>query len=142
MKTKFLIIALVSAGLFLGAVNSSAQNDAPAQGKKFVRRNEIAKAPEKYRAMANPFEHDTNAPAAGKFLYDQHCSECHGKTADGTRRAPSLLRDRVQTAPPGSVFWLITNGVVWHGMPVWSRLPEPQRWQIVSYIKSLGSMGK
>jgi hypothetical protein len=23
-------------------------------------------------------------------------------------------------------------------MPVWSRLPEPQRWQLVSYIKSLG----
>jgi hypothetical protein len=22
-------------------------------------------------------------------------------------------------------------------MPVWSKLPEPQRWQLVSYIKSL-----
>jgi len=24
------------------------------------------------------------------------------------------------------------------GMPVWSRLPEPQRWQLVRYLKSLG----
>jgi len=24
-------------------------------------------------------------------------------------------------------------------MPVWSKLPEPQRWQLVSYIKSLGA---
>jgi hypothetical protein len=23
-------------------------------------------------------------------------------------------------------------------MPVWSKLPEPQRWQLVTYIKSLG----
>jgi hypothetical protein len=23
-------------------------------------------------------------------------------------------------------------------MPVWSKLPEPQRWQIVTYLKSLG----
>ena len=138
MNTKFFMTALIGVAVVFGA-NSSAQNDAPVPGKKFVRRNEIAKAPEKYRAMANPFEHDSTAPAAGKFLYDQHCEECHGKTADGTRRAPSLLRDRVQTAPSGSIFWLITNGVVWHGMPVWSKLPEPERWQIVSYIKSLGS---
>jgi mono/diheme cytochrome c family protein len=24
------------------------------------------------------------------------------------------------------------------GMPVWSKLPEPQRWQIVTYVKTLG----
>jgi hypothetical protein len=31
----------------------------------------------------------------------------------------------------------LTNGVVRRGMPVWSKLPEPQRWQLVSFIKSL-----
>jgi mono/diheme cytochrome c family protein len=35
------------------------------------------------------------------------------------------------------LFWILTNGVVRHGMPVWSKLPEPQRWQLVSYVKSL-----
>jgi mono/diheme cytochrome c family protein len=24
-------------------------------------------------------------------------------------------------------------------MPVWSKLPEPQRWQIVTYVKSLAA---
>jgi hypothetical protein len=42
----------------------------------------------------------------------------------------------VQQATPGKLFWLVTNGVVWHGMPVWSKLPDPQRWQLVSFIKS------
>jgi hypothetical protein len=28
--------------------------------------------------------------------------------------------------------------VVRKGMPVWSKLPEPQRWQLVTYIQSLG----
>jgi len=46
--------------------------------------------------------------------------------------------EQVQTAEPGAIFWILTNGVVWRGMPVWSKLPEPQRWQLVSYIKSLG----
>lgn len=33
----------------------------------------------------------------------------------------------------------MTNGVARRGMPVWSKLPEPQRWQIVSFLKSLGT---
>jgi hypothetical protein len=44
----------------------------------------------------------------------------------------------VQQATPGTLFWILTNGVVRRGMPVWSKLPEPQRWQIVTYLKSLG----
>jgi hypothetical protein len=36
------------------------------------------------------------------------------------------------------LFWVLTNGVVMRGMPVWSKLPEPERWQIVTFLKSLG----
>ncbi len=57
--------------------------------------------------------------------------------ADGGKKGPSLRADEVQQATPGTLFWLLTNGVVRHGMPVWSKLPEPQRWQLVSFIKSL-----
>ena len=57
--------------------------------------------------------------------------------AEGTKKGPSLRADQVQQATPGRLFWLLTNGVVRRGMPVWSKLPEPQRWQLVSYIKSL-----
>jgi mono/diheme cytochrome c family protein len=62
--------------------------------------------------------------------------------AEGGRKAPSLLAEQVQQATPGTLFWILTNGVVRHGMPVWSKLPEPQRWQIVSYLKSLTHAGK
>jgi mono/diheme cytochrome c family protein len=37
------------------------------------------------------------------------------------------------------LYYILTNGVVRKGMPVWSKLPEPQRWQLVSYLKSLGA---
>jgi len=36
------------------------------------------------------------------------------------------------------LFWLLSSGVTRKGMPVWSKLPEAQRWQIVRYLKSLG----
>ena len=143
MKMKSLLSVLSVNAVLLGASISfakgpgNANSDTPAA---HARPDEIAKAPEKYRSKPNPMDSDPTAPAAGRILYDEHCGECHGRGADGTRRGPSLLRDRVQNAPQGAIFWLITNGVVYHGMPVWSKLPEPERWQIVSYLKSLGSI--
>jgi len=99
---------------------------------------ELQKAPEKARAKSNPFETDPQAVAAGKNLFSEHCAECHGQSAEGGKKAPSLRAAQVQNAAPGTLFWLLTNGVVRRGMPVWSKLPEPQRWQLVSYLKSLG----
>lgn len=97
----------------------------------------LAKVPAKAVATKNPFQNDPNAIAAGEKLFGLHCAECHGDMAQGGRKGPSLLVNEVQQAVPGALFWIISNGVVRRGMPVWSKLPEPQRWQIVSYIKSL-----
>ena len=99
---------------------------------------ELQKAPEKARKRTNPLQNDPDAVAAGAILFEQHCAECHGNSAEGSRKAPSLQVPEVQTATPGALFWLLTNGVVRKKMPVWSKLPEPQRWQLVRYIKSLG----
>jgi mono/diheme cytochrome c family protein len=99
---------------------------------------ELSKAPQKARAKRNPLQKDPDAVAAGRNLFEQHCTECHGNSAEGGRKGPSLRAEEVQNAEPGAIFWILSNGVVWRGMPVWSKLPEPQRWQLVSYIKSLG----
>jgi mono/diheme cytochrome c family protein len=76
--------------------------------------------------------------AAGAILFEEHCAECHGEAGQGGKKGPSLRPPEVQGATPGAIFWILTNGVVRKGMPVWSKLPEPQRWQLVRYIKSLG----
>lgn len=113
--------------------------DAPAENNKKWNYNELKKAPEKARDSQNPFENDPDAILAGGKLFQRYCAGCHGMKAEGGRRAPGLLRDEVQQATPGTLFWVLTNGVSWHGMPVWSRLPEPQRWQIVTFLKSFRS---
>jgi|ERR1700722_2017582 len=97
----------------------------------------LGKAPKKAAARRNPMENDSDAVSAGGNLFAEHCAECHGEMAEGGRKAPSLLADPVQQATPGTLFWILTNGVVRRGMPVWSKLPEPERWQLVTYIKSL-----
>jgi len=100
---------------------------------------EIGKAPEKARARRNPLENDPEAITAGGILFEQRCAECHGDRAEGGTKGPSLRAVEIQNAEPGAIFWILTNGVVRKGMPVWSKLSEPQRWQLVSFIKSLGT---
>jgi len=99
---------------------------------------ELGKAPEKVRNRSNPLENDPDAIAAGRLLFADHCAECHGTNAEGGKKGPNLRASEVQDTTPGTLFWVLTNGVVRKGMPVWSRLPEPQRWALVRYLKSLG----
>jgi mono/diheme cytochrome c family protein len=100
---------------------------------------ELAKAPEKAKIRPNPLENDPQAAAAGQILFAGHCAECHGDDAGGARKGPSLRASEVRSATPGTLFWILSNGVVRKKMPSWSKLPEPQRWQLVRYLKSLES---
>jgi mono/diheme cytochrome c family protein len=124
------------AAVLLPTVALAQTNSAPPIKDKSVYA-ELAKAPQKAADRHNPLAADPEAVAAGGKLFAQHCAECHGDMADGGKKGPSLLAPEVQQATPGALFWLLTNGVVRRGMPVWSKLPEPQRWQLVSFIKSL-----
>jgi glucose/arabinose dehydrogenase len=96
-------------------------------------------APDSAKAMKNPYEGQEAAAQAGKKLYARNCLSCHGRTGKGTGNVPSLLEEKVQSAPSGEIFWFVTKGSKDNGMPPWAFLPQEQRWQIVTYVKSLGS---
>ena len=130
----FVVLALAD----FGTSRASAQNKEACAGNiKQSTYAALADAPAKARERKNPFEGDPQAMTAGGKLFEQHCAECHGPKAGGTRKGPSLLREEVQQATPGTLFWILSNGVVRRGMPVWSKLPEQQRWQIVTFLQSL-----
>jgi mono/diheme cytochrome c family protein len=131
-------MVLLGAVLLVGMAAAQTSNSEAQNPAKSVYA-ELAKVPAKAAGRHNPLEADPEAVAAGGKLFEQHCAECHGANANGGKKGPSLRAEEVQQSTPGSLFWLLTNGVVRKGMPVWSRLPEPQRWQLVSYIKSLGT---
>jgi len=136
MKAVFLSLG----ALLLGAVLALAQADGSKARNAADSRfdyAELAKAPEKARSRRNPLAGEETAVAGGKKLFEQHCAACHGLNGEGGKKAPSLLVPEVQDATPGALFWVLTNGVVRRGMPVWSKLPEAQRWQMVSYLETL-----
>jgi mono/diheme cytochrome c family protein len=132
------LIALAGAALLaLGPFPALAQRGTPKNDEPVD--VVLARVPERARVKCDPFENDPEAAAAGKKLFEQHCAQCHGERADGAKRGPSLRTKQLQQAKPGELFWILTNGVVRRGMPAWSKLPEPQRWQIISYLRGLGA---
>ncbi len=131
-------IGVVVLGICLGGINRARAQAATPKNRESTYAV-LAEAPEKAREKSNPFAGDAEAVAAGGKLFEQHCAECHGKKAGGTMHGANLLREEVQQASPGTLFWILTNGVVRRGMPVWSKLPEPERWQIVTFLQSLSA---
>jgi mono/diheme cytochrome c family protein len=96
-----------------------------------------AKVPPDARQRPNPMATEASAIAAGEKLFERNCASCHGKQAEGQLKHPDLHSGRVRNATPGELEWLLKNGSLKNGMPSWSRLPEPQRWQLVTFLKSL-----
>jgi mono/diheme cytochrome c family protein len=99
----------------------------------------LKKVPADFHSRTNPYAGQADAIAGGGKLFADHCAKCHGNDAMGTGKKPSLRSERVQKeATEGDIFWLLKNGNLGKGMPTWSSIPEPSRWQIVAYVRSLG----
>lgn len=135
-------MALTSAGVLVCVslvfvCSLAAQKESATERNNRLADAALENVPEKAKLKTNPYAGDPRAVAAGGKLFQDHCANCHGEKAGGKRHGTSLLREGMQKAAPGTVFWILTNGVVRHGMPVWSKLPEAERWQIVSFLQSL-----
>jgi len=97
---------------------------------------------------ANPLPRTQEVLERGAELFRVNCSMCHGSggrgdgpvgdrlVADGYARPPDLLAAATQDRSDGSMFWIISNGVV--VMPQFNLLlPEDDRWAIVQYLRFL-----
>jgi mono/diheme cytochrome c family protein len=133
MKRLLLLTTLLFASL-AAAAGAYHDRDTDSRGVFQV----IAKAPAKARDQKNPYKGQPDAVAAGEKLFRQHCAECHGEDAQGRGRAANLRLAGVQNATPGELAWFLRSGNLVHGMPPWAGIPEQRRWQIITYLKSLG----
>ncbi len=98
----------------------------------------LAKVPARERERVNPYHDSPEAVAAGERVFHDHCAQCHGQDARGTKKRPSLRSGRVQQqATEGDLHWLVTNGSMKYGMPSWAKLGDAQVWQVITYVRSL-----
>ncbi len=122
MKRRF---AALSIFLLLSALVLAAQS------------NWFGKVPQVDRDRVNPYAGQPQAAAAGKLLFEDNCAKCHGDDAEGRHGRPSLRSQRIAHATDGELAWILRNGQTFHGMPSWSALPEQQRWQIITFLRTL-----
>ncbi len=81
----------------------------------------------------------------GRTRYNIYCAPCHSRVGDGNgyiptrgfaRRPPSFHIERLQKAPVGYIYGVITEG--FGIMPDYSsQIPVRDRWRIVAYIRAL-----
>ena len=121
-RTLGLLCLCISASLLLCAAASSHWDRVPA----------------KDHSRVNPLASHSDSVAAGSLIYREYCEQCH--KADGMgdgKKKPSLRSDRIKSVTDGDLEWFLRQGDLRHGMPSWSRLPEAQRWQLVTYLRSI-----
>ena len=97
--------------------------------------------PAPYAGMQNPFSwNDVSAQQAGKAVYETSCAGCHGQTGaniPGLRFTDSAFGNDLQ-AEPDVAFWVLSEGNLSQGMPPFkSTLSEDQRWQVLTYVRTL-----
>jgi mono/diheme cytochrome c family protein len=130
---KLLILITVS-GLFLLTVAFKANQ----QPKPWP-------VPEKAAKTPNPVKSSAESISAGKALWSQHCSSCHGKTGlgDGTKAAQlktqpnDLTVASFQSQSDGSIFYKISEGR--DDMPSFKKkIPDAEDiWDLVNYMRTL-----
>jgi mono/diheme cytochrome c family protein len=91
-------------------------------------------------AATNPYAGRTDAIVAGRQLFTgMNCSGCHSGYAGGGM-GPNL-RDSlwIYGSSDANLYATIAEGRP-NGMPAWGeRLPKQQIWQIIAYLRTLGS---
>jgi mono/diheme cytochrome c family protein len=96
----------------------------------------LQRIPSRLPARANPVASSGDAARAGRKLFSRQCASCHGPMGEGLGKAPPLASAAVRNASPAALFWVLRNGSMKRGMPSFAHLPEPQRWQIVTYLQT------
>ena len=102
-----------------------------------ARGSPIQQAPPKAFNLINPLQSSVQAQRAGAKLFGRECAACYGPNRQGGGKAPPLNRADVYRATPGSLFWVLGNGSLRRGMPSFAHLPEPEHWQIITFLQEV-----
>src|SRR5690242_17974688 len=95
-------------------------------------------APADAAAKPNPEAKNPDAPVAGRKLYMRTCVGCHEEDGSGKDTGAANLRSpEVQAQSDGALFWKVSNGNTAAGMPSFASLPETDRWDVVTFLRTL-----
>jgi mono/diheme cytochrome c family protein len=131
MRTLFSSIALATVWLALGFAQTTPD---PAAKK-----------------LKNPVASSSESVAAGQQLYAKYCRFCHGADAKGNgpmapkgTHPPDLTAGKAQDLSDGEIFSVIRDGAGPNQemKPFKGKMQEQDMWNVVNYLRSIGSKSK
>ncbi len=132
MRQLKLMLPAIAIALLLLVFGTAVMADSPSDA-----------VPASYAGLKNPFPwSDAAAQKAGQKLYQQSCLGCHGAKGDSVTQSDFSTKDYALALEErtDSIFWILSEGKIAAGMPPFkSSFSDEQRWQVLTYIWSLGN---
>ncbi len=140
---------IVYLGVSLARRGFSAR-EKPSRLEEFLARHarKIA-TPAGARELKNPYPATEESLEAARAHWVDHCASCHGLDGSGNTvigrnvypPAPDMREAVTQDLSDGELYYIISNGVRFTGMPAWGGEDSPQEiWELVSFIRRLPSL--
>lgn len=144
------ILSMAILSLLLFACGAQGNDTGPGMGmnNNGMMTRHHAEIPVEYSGLANPIPADADSLTRGAALYAANCASCHGDGGMGDGPAgsaldpaPAPVAHTSQMMADDYLFWRISEGGIPFGtsMPVWNILDAQSRWDLVNYIRALGT---
>lgn len=156
LRTKAVIAVVVAAAAGLGYLGVAisrhgfSAKEKPSRIEEFLARHarKIA-TPAGAKEVKNPYPVTAENLAAARAHWADHCASCHGLDGNGNTvigrnlypKAPDMKDAQTQGLTDGELYYIISNGVRFTGMPAWGGEDSPEEiWQLVSFIRQLPNL--
>lgn len=145
MRKNLIFVGLT---LVLAACGTRSQETAPGVGDNGMMSRHHAAVPVDYAGLTNPVPPDSASLERGANLYAANCASCHGDggmgdgpAASALDPAPAPVAHSSQMLADDYLFWRISEGGAPLGtsMPAWKTLDEEARWDMINYMRALGT---
>jgi mono/diheme cytochrome c family protein len=144
------LLALAGGGLFLLRRGYSALEQPSALEETVARRLRRWATPAWARAQVNPLPDSAEVRAEARAHFADHCASCHANDGSGDTalgrglypKAPDMRQAATQSLSDGELFYVISHGVRFTGMPGWGHGPaqDGDTWALVHFIRHLPSL--
>jgi len=144
-----LLVGVVALGVWVARRGFSAR-EKPTWVEAFLARHarKIA-TPAGARELKNPYPLTPERLVSARAHWVDHCATCHsldgsGATVQGRNMyppAPDMRDATTQSLSDGELYYIISNGVRFTGMPAWGGEHSPEdTWELVSLIRKLPAL--
>lgn len=141
-----LLLEVVAAEIFFRTHRFSAREKPSWIEKTFAEHARSVSTPSDAKTLKNPNTINEESMSEAREHFVEHCSVCHGLDGKGLTtigqglypQTPDMTQAGTQQMADGELFYIISYGVRFTGMPAWEGEDTPESiWDLVSFIRHL-----